>query len=86
MLYTSIEEAGGNMRDKQSKFVEIAEKRVTRLLKDIRLIGNLSNRNNYSYEAEDVSKIFAAIETEIKTSRKRFEVALSSEDKSFKLR
>ena len=74
------------MRDKQSKFVEIAEKRVTRLLKDIRLIGNLSNRNNYTYEAEDVVKIFGAIETEIKTSRKRFDVALASEDKSFKLR
>ena len=74
------------MRDKQGKFVEIAEKRVTRLLKDIRLIGNLSNRNNYTYEAEDVAKIFGAIETEIKTSRKRFDVALASEDKSFKLR
>lgn len=74
------------MRDKQLKFVEIAEKRVTRLLKDIRLIGNLSNRNNYSYEAEDVAKIFGAIQAEITTSRKRFEVALTSEDKNFKLR
>jgi hypothetical protein len=74
------------MRDKQQKFVEIAEKRVTRLLKDIRLIGNLSNRNNYGYSREDVTKIFSAIETELKTSRKRFEVALASEDKNFKLR
>ena len=74
------------MRDKQSKFVEIAEKRVTRLLKDIRLIGNLSNRGNYSYDPEDVAKIFAAIEMELKTSRKRFDVALASDDKNFKLR
>lgn len=74
------------MRDKQSKFVEIAEKRVTRLLKEIRLIGNLSNRNNYSYEPDDVAKIFTAIEVELKTSRKRFEVALASDEKSFKLR
>lgn len=74
------------MRDKQSKFVEIAEKRVTRLLKDIRLIGNLSNRNNYTYAAEDVAKIFSAIESELKTSRKRFDVALASDDKNFKLR
>ena len=74
------------MRDKQSKFVEIAEKRVTRLLKDIRLIGNLSNRSNYSYDIEDVAKIFSAIESEIKTSRKRFDVALNSDDKNFKLR
>ncbi len=74
------------MRDKRGKFVEIAEKRVSRLLKDIRLIGNLSNRNNYSYEPEDVTKIFSAIESEIKTSRKRFDVALDSEEKNFKLR
>lgn len=74
------------MRDKRGKFVEIAEKRVSRLLKDIRLIGNLSNRNNYSYEPEDVTKIFSAIESEIKTSRKRFDVALDFEEKNFKLR
>lgn len=74
------------MRDKRGKFVEIAEKRVGRLLKDIRLIGNLSNRSNYSYEADDVAKIFSAIESEIKASRKRFDVALDSEEKNFKLR
>lgn len=74
------------MRDKRGKFVEIAEKRVSRLLKDIRLIGNLSNRSNYSYEADDVAKIFSAIESEIKASRKRFDVALDSEEKNFKLR
>jgi len=74
------------MRDKQQKFIEITEKRVTRLLNDIRLIGNLSNRNNYEYTPEDVTKIFLAIESELKTSRKRFDVALASEDKRFKLR
>jgi len=84
MLRLQQRESG--VRDKQSKFVEIAEKRVTRLLRDIRLIGNLSNRNNYSYEAEDVAKIFGAIEAELKTSRKRFDVALASADKNFKLR
>ncbi len=74
------------MRDKQQKFVEITEKRVTRLLNDIRLIGNLSNRNNYEYTPDDVTKIFSAIESELKTSRKRFDVALASDEKSFKLR
>jgi len=74
------------VRNKQQKFVEIAEKRVTRLLNDIRLIGNLSNRNNYGYSPEDVAKIFAAIEVEVKNSRKRFEVALASDDTTFKLR
>ena len=74
------------MRDKGQKFVEIAEKRVNRLLEDIRLVGNLSNRNNYNYESEDVSKIFMAIETELKNARKRFEIALASSERSLKLR
>lgn len=74
------------MRDKQQKFIEIAEKRVSRVLDDLRLVGNLSNRNNYSYEAEDVSKIFSAIEAELKNARKRFDIELASSDRSFKLR
>lgn len=74
------------MRDKDQKFVEIAEKRVNRLLEDIRLVGNLSNRNNYSYESDDVAKIFNAIETELKNAKKRFDIALASSERSFKLR
>ena len=50
------------------------------------MIGNLSNRGNYTYDPDDVAKIFAAIESELKTSRKRFDVALASDDKNFKLR
>jgi hypothetical protein len=74
------------VRDKQGKFVEIAEKRVSRLLDDIRLIGNLSNRGNYSYESEDVDKIFRAIDAELKTARKRFDIELASVETKFKLR
>jgi hypothetical protein len=74
-----------NMRDKRHKFVEIAEKRVNRLLHEIRLVGNLSNRNNYAYEADDVAKIFGAIDTELRIVKKKFDVALASADKGFKL-
>ena len=74
------------MRNKQEKFIEIAEKRVTRLLEEIRLVGNLSNRNNYSYSSDDVSKIFGAIDAELRTAKKRFEIALASAERGFKLR
>lgn len=74
------------MRDKRQKFVELAENRVTRLLNEVRLVGNLSNRNNYEYDAEDVAKIFAAIDAELRTARKRFDVAVATDDKHFKLR
>jgi len=50
----------------RAKFVELAEKRVTRTIKDIRLAGNLSNKSNYSYTDQDVRKIIRALEAEIK--------------------
>ena len=45
----------------RKKFVELAENRVSRAIKDIKLIGNLSNKSNYSYTGEDVRKIHSAL-------------------------
>jgi len=61
------------MRDKRAKFLELAEKRVNRVIKDMRLVGNLSNTNNYEYSRTDVGKILAALESELKYLRNRFE-------------
>jgi len=69
----------------RAKFVELAEKRVTRAIKDIRLIGNLSNKSNYSYTDQDVRKIIRALEAEIKKLKQRFDSRGSSEDILFKL-
>jgi len=48
-----------NMNEPKSRerFVKLAENRVARAIKDIRLIGNLSNRSNYTYSEDDVKKI-----------------------------
>lgn len=54
------------------KFRRLAEARVNRALGDIRLIGNLSNRNNYDYTSEEVDKIFKALDSELKQVRVRF--------------
>lgn len=60
------------MKDKRESFVKLAEGRVNRALKDIRLIGNLSNRSAYSYSDEDVKKIFRALQRELELARSRF--------------
>jgi hypothetical protein len=73
------------VRDKRQKFVDLAEKRVSRVIKDIRLVGNLSNRSNYVFRDDEVKRIFAAIDTEIRAARKRFESAGSSDEAVFKL-
>ena len=59
----------------RAKFVQLAHARVNRALKDIHLIGNLSNRSNYDYLDDDVEKIFRALSQEIASCRKRFELA-----------
>lgn len=69
----------------RAKFVELAEKRVSRAIKDIRLIGNLSNRSNYSYTQEEARKIVKALKDEVETVRVRFDTKGGDVKAVFKL-
>lgn len=69
----------------RERFVILAEKRVSRTMKDLRLIGNLANKSNYSYTDDDVKKILGALEAEIKNLRKRFESSGVNDSIIFKL-
>lgn len=60
------------MRDKRQKFVELTENRVNRAIRDIRLVGNLANRNAYEYSEEDVRKIFRVLQKELDAAKLRF--------------
>lgn len=63
-------------RDKdRAKFVDLANRRVSKALNAIRLIGNLANRSNYDYTDDDVTKILRALSDEVAACRKRFELA-----------
>lgn len=74
------------MRDKRSRFVELAEARVTRATQTLRLIGNLSNLNNYTYSETDAQKILAKLDGELKLLRAKFQTALRKQQKEeFKL-
>ncbi|MFX3681369.1 MAG: hypothetical protein ACN6I3_00440 [bacterium] len=57
---------------REEKFKNLAEKRTVNAIKQIRLLGNLSNRGNYSYDKKDVDKIFSAILKELKSMREKF--------------
>lgn len=59
----------------RQKFVQLAEARVNKTLKDIQLIGNLSNRSNYDFTDEDVERIFKALSQELAACKKRFELS-----------
>jgi len=58
--------------EKIEKFRQISEKRVNSILQKLKILGNLSNKSNYYYENEDVTKIFQAIEKATKEVKDRF--------------
>lgn len=60
------------MGSKRDKFVELAEARVNRAIKDLQLIGNLSNRAAYDFTEADIKKMFAAIQKATDTAKARF--------------
>jgi hypothetical protein len=74
----------GREKDR-NKFVDLAEKRVSRALKDIKLIGNLSNRSNYIYTDEDVKKIIRALQNAVNEVKARFERKGEEDAIEFKL-
>lgn len=57
---------------KRERFVRIAEARTNRILDNMRLLGNCSSKQNYEYTDEDIRKIFAALEKELKQTKNRF--------------
>ena len=69
----------------REKFVSLAEKRMTKAIKALRLIGNLSNKSNYSYADDDVKKIVGALEKEIRNLKQKFESDTESQEVMFKL-
>ena len=71
-------------KDRQ-KFVQLAQKRVNRALKDIRLIGNLSNRSNYSYSDDDAKKIYKALQSAVNDLKARFDRKGDDVSVNFKL-
>ena len=60
------------MDNKRIKFRELAIKRVNNALKDIQLIGNLSNTSAYEYDDEEVRKIFRSLKEEITIAESKF--------------
>lgn len=57
---------------KSDRFRRLAEQRVNRALKDLRLIANLANRNNYDYSDEEARILISALEKELKVTRAAF--------------
>lgn len=57
---------------KAAKFIELAEKRVTRAINSIRSISKLSNRNSYKYTDAQAAKICEVLREEVLDVNKHF--------------
>lgn len=73
------------MRDKRQKFIKLAQARVNRAIRDIRLIGNLSNKSAYSFTDDDVKKMFRAIQKEMDSAKGKFGEDGGGRDNEFTL-
>lgn len=66
----------------EERFKRIATVRTNAVLDRIRILGNLSNRQMYSYSEEDIKKMFSAINKQVKEVRAKFN---SEKEEKFKL-
>lgn len=72
-------------KNKSEKFVELANKRVNKAIKDLRLISNLANKKNYEFSEEQASKIVRTLHKEVESVKQAFLVAKEVEQGEFKL-
>jgi len=62
----------GREQAKKANFVKIARKRVTKAIKAISLLENLSNRGSYSFTAKQAAQIVGALDKAVATVVSRF--------------
>jgi hypothetical protein len=74
-----------NEKIKRERFVKIAENRTNKIISMIKLLGNCSNKNNYTYTDDDVKQIFSAIDQELRITKSKFQ-EVQIDKKEFKLR
>jgi ABC-type Fe3+-hydroxamate transport system substrate-binding protein len=73
------------MSTKSIKFIELANKRVNKTIKDIQLIGNLANKQNYDYTEQQAKKIIKALQQELDEVKQSFANTSTSTKKTFVL-
>lgn len=73
-------------REKLKKFERLAENRMNELIKKMRLVGNLANKNNYDYTEEHANVILNTIEKEYKDLKKKFTDETRDKDTRFSFR
>jgi len=70
---------------KAENFKRLAENRTNKIIDMLELLGNLSNKSNYSYTQEQVELIFDSIEKELNIQKQKFLKKEETKKKKFRL-
>ncbi|MEK6982071.1 MAG: hypothetical protein AABX38_04030 [Candidatus Micrarchaeota archaeon] len=62
----------GKSETRSERFKRVAEKRTRKILNEIRILSNCSNRSVYEYTEDDLNKIFGAIDEAVKQAKSKF--------------
>lgn len=61
-----------NEEGRSTRFRRVASRRTDAVLRAIRVLGNCSNKSSYQYADEEVSKIFRAIDEQLRVTKAKF--------------
>lgn len=59
---------------RNEKFKRLATYRTNLVIDKLRVLGNLSNKSNYDYTGEEIKKIFAAIDSQLRLIKTKFNI------------
>ena len=71
--------------NKRKRFTDLAPIRVNNVLKHLRLVGNMTNKNNYSYDSSEFKKILNDISEELNLIKSKLTAQENKKKKTWKL-
>lgn len=71
--------------DKRKRFTDLAPIRVNNVLKHLRLVGNMTNKNNYNYDSSEFKKILNDISEELNLIKSKLNAQENKKKKTWKL-
>ena len=71
--------------NKRKRFTDLAPIRVNNVLRHLRLVGNMTNKNNYSYDSSEFNKILKDISEELNLIKSKLNAQENKRNKKWKL-
>lgn len=67
---------------KRDRFQRLAERRVSKCIQNMRLVGNLGNKSVYEYTDSEQKQLIAVLEAELRNLKSKFRSRQASNDES----